>query len=267
MPSPGHAGEPDLPAPWQIEGWRIFQADNSQNSTTHLAVDFGSKNIPADQKATITVLGSQGTAHGFLIETVRSCHYLCGEEGDGECHYTGLYQLDKTPEQLGVAWTALPGKHEISAFGKTSPVPSDLPKPGDETPLVWDGPSAPMEIHTYKIKSSENARLSLELDTGGIEGPPVPVEGSACKAQAVTPLTSVTCDGYAAFFEGSSPLLLSWPDYNTPKADFLATFTHGDKKYFVLRLGLKAQDVVGLLVKTKDGWRFLVVPRDYASLC
>ena len=50
-------------------------------------------------------------------------------------------------------------------------------------------------------------------------------------------------------------------------AEVVATFTLGKSTLYLVRLGLKAQTVFGLLYGGKDGWRGLFRPRDYALLC
>jgi hypothetical protein len=63
------------------------------------------------------------------------------------------------------------------------------------------------------------------------------------------------------------PLLVSLADYNSSSAETAASFESNGTTYRVVRLGLKAQTVFGLLVRTESGWRALIRPRDYALLC
>lgn len=267
-PATGTSAEPLLPAPLSIEGWQTLNPSDAstEKPSPMLVVDFGSARPGVGRPPVVTIVGDKGTASGVLTETVRTCRYLCGEDNDGSCHYSGLYALDKTQDQIGTPLLALPGEFRIESLTKSSPEPASLPMPGEQSPLAWEPPGSPMEITTYQVMPAADGHMSLQADTGGIEEI-YHVDGKTCAARKSGRLTSVTCDAFAALFEGSTPLLLSWPDYNTAKTDILASFTSGGRDYTVIRLGLKAQDVTGLIVQDGDKWIFLTIPRDYPSLC
>ena len=56
-------------------------------------------------------------------------------------------------------------------------------------------------------------------------------------------------------------------DYGEAAAEPLALFEHAGTTYAVVRLGLKAQSVIGLVVRDEGGWHGLFLPRDYPLLC
>lgn len=256
-PATGTSAEPLLPAPLSIEGWQTLNPSDAsaEKPSPMLVVDFGSARPGVGRPPVVTIVGEKETARGVLTETVRTCRYLCGEDNDGSCHYSGLYALDKTQDQIGTPLLALPGAFDIESLKKSPPEPASLPTPG-----------SPMEITTYQITFAADGHMSLQADTGGMEEI-YHVDGKNCTAMKNDRLTSVTCDAFAALFAGSTPLLLSWPDYNTAKTNILASFTSGGRDYTIIRLGLKAQDVTGLVVQDGDKWIFMAIPRDYPSLC
>jgi hypothetical protein len=55
-------------------------------------------------------------------------------------------------------------------------------------------------------------------------------------------------------------------DYNNA-AETVAGFESEGTTYRVVRLGLKAQKVIGLPAETENGWRAMIRPRDYSMLC
>ena len=80
-------------------------------------------------------------------------------------------------------------------------------------------------------------------------------------------LTAVSCNSLALIVARDASLLLSYPDYNLAAAEVTARFTLGPAILYLVRLGLKAQTVFGLLYEEQGGWRGLFRPRDYALLC
>ncbi len=78
------AGEPGLPAPFQVEAIRVV------SETPRVVVDLGKaegRERPARESiGQVTLLGTQGFMSAGLEQIVKICNYLCGDEIE-ECHY------------------------------------------------------------------------------------------------------------------------------------------------------------------------------------
>ena len=80
-------------------------------------------------------------------------------------------------------------------------------------------------------------------------------------------LTQLACHGIAVIAADGVPLLLSVPDYNDAIATPVARFTANGETHVLVRLGLKAQTIYGLLVKRGDKWVPLFRRAERALLC
>ncbi|HVG81632.1 MAG TPA: hypothetical protein VNB28_05070, partial [Methylomirabilota bacterium] len=88
-----------------------------------------------------------------------------------------------------------------------------------------------------------------------------------CRASTAADLTVMQCQSLAFIAAMGVPLLISVPDYNDAIAQPVASFTHEGADYVVVRLGLKAQTVYGLLVKRGDTWVPLFRKAERALMC
>lgn len=67
---------------------------------------------------------------------------------------------------------------------------------------------------------------------------------------------------------GSRDLLIISPaEYSEAETEVIAAFEQGGSTIYVVKVGLKAQTVKALLVRTSDGWKVLIRPADYPLLC
>ncbi len=88
-----------------------------------------------------------------------------------------------------------------------------------------------------------------------------------CAIRRTDALASLTCRSLALLVDRGRPLLVSFPDYNLAAAEVVARFSSGGLTHYLIRLGLKAETLFGLLTDTPDGWRPLFRRRGYPALC
>ena len=88
-----------------------------------------------------------------------------------------------------------------------------------------------------------------------------------CRAGTAADLTVMQCQSLAFIAAKGVPLLISVPDYNEAAATPVASFTHDGALHVIVRLGLKAQTVYGLLVKRGDSWVPLFRKAERALMC
>ncbi len=272
---------PALPAPYQVEGLVRLMSDRYVPheglglSEPLVSIDLGNaEKAPHPGRRnflTMTIIGSKGVALGQLVDIRKICDFLCGEDAE-ECHYVGLFQLDQPARTIGAPLAAIPGSAALLEFQSLmgeapkppAPFPADLIGK-DFTPPVWspygkDGPE--LRITGW---DSETRGLNLEERLRG--GDTFPIEVAGCRLRRVDGLSELQCGGVALILSDEAPLLLSYPDYNIAAAELVATMKWNGSKLYLVRLGIKAQTIFGLLYQAKSGWKGLFRPRDYALLC
>jgi hypothetical protein len=281
------AGEALLPAPYQVEGVVRYRNDVDAGddglglAPALVAVDLGAvEGTPqprAEDFRDMTLLGTAGAAAATLQDIVKSCEFLCGDEAE-ECHYLALLAPQGPPsaglETLGTPLAALPGHHEIAAFAPLAAEP--LPQP-PAAPAFSEAFAAPVwspypeAQPAYRVTRWDPAAGALALELRYGADAPSRFETNDCTARGTGELTAVSCNALAFLAAGGRPLLVSFPDYNlaaaAPVARFEAAGPGANIRYTLVRLGLKAQTVFGLLAATPAGWRARFRPRDYALLC
>ncbi|MDH3283686.1 MAG: hypothetical protein OEQ13_03025 [Acidobacteriota bacterium] len=270
---PSRAGEP-LPAPLQIDAVEQVLSDRTGLEVPLVVVDLGAakdRKVPARADvARMTVLGTTGASVASLHDVRKVCDFLCGDELE-ECHYVARVSLARPLDEVGTPVAAFVGDREISAF---QPAESDA----TETPInpgadfaevfvrpVW--PDDPASAAAYRLDEPEAADRELRIEYRWPGGEVYSMEDRECSLRRRGRLGELSCSAFAMVLLGERPLLVSFPDYNDPAAEVVASFESGGMRYHVVRLGLKAQTVFGLLYERDGGWHALIRPRDYALLC
>lgn len=266
-----------LPAPYQVQGVVQYRGDVDRGDdglslgAVLVAVDLGAaegKSTPSRKAlAEMTLLGTAGATVGRLREIVKQCDYLCGGEEE-ECHYVALVEVSEPLEGLGTPVAALAGSHEAAGFaaaGSGADTGSlDRLAAGLSAP-VWDPHLSSKPLFRLRDWKPEAGTATLDLLYGTGEPTAVPLQ--SCRASDYGGLVGLACNSVALLVADGQPLLVSYPDYNLPAAEAVAGFRSGGLSYRLVRLGLKAQTVFGLLAETPDGWRARIRQRDYALLC
>lgn len=223
-----------------------------------------------DDLAWMTILGTRGFVHASRSAIERHCEHLCGDELE-ECHWVGLYGPQTPLEAIGDPVAALPGRLNLTDYvgsddlaGTTDPLASFAPGNSSEALLwgPWDDDGEARLLVTRWDPS--DGTLAGELRFNGHTSP---LSADDCESSPHDWLLEIDCGHFALLASGDRPLLLSHADYNLPKVEPLARFTHGGSRHYVVRFGAKAQDVVGLVSAEPTGWRARFRPRDWALLC
>ncbi len=257
------AGEPGLPAPFQVEAIRVVA------ETPRVVVDLGKaegRERPARESiGQVTLLGTLGSMSAGLEQIVKTCNYLCGDEIE-ECHYVAYFVPSAPLESLGSVLAAIPGVFALESYApiERQSEASVTPHPlTDEfTSPIW--PETKPEKVRHRIRIEEGSGV-YEYAWGSSDPHEYPIRN--CEWTPRGPVTRLVCQGLEALtFEGA-PLLVSLDDYNEAAADLVASFRYGESEWFVLKLALKAQTVHGLIYRDAEGWHALILARNYSLLC
>lgn len=231
------------------------------STPTQVRVDIGQDRSRANALRRATVLTRSEAVPATLVRTRRICETLCGEDDGKECHYEAVLRPSRAVrEPIAV----LAGRPLVSSmislsFGPERPIGSES---GwlDAAPLTTDG-------GVYRWTRFDDG-VFLTFD-GKREFFASGLSLASCTQHAVDVFTRLSCVNgeVQLLYEGARPIVRSSAEYGDAAADPLLRFRLGDKDAILIRLGLKAQMVVALLVKEDGKWRLDVRSADYALLC
>jgi hypothetical protein len=215
----------------------------------------------------ITLIGREAAASAQLVDIEKHCRFLCGDEAEA-CHYVGLYRLENSGTRLGKAIAALQGRWDITDLKGPESVANK--GPALEVTSQSHGLLYPRELNWEPAlvieRWDETGGLLTMTMRVGEEA--YPIEGASCqKKDFGTDLAGVSCGGFAMIYGAEGPLVFSYPDYNRPLAEIAASFSYEGRSYYVVNLGLKAQDATGLLFHNGASWQLLLRPRTTPNLC
>ena len=271
----GTAGQADtaLSAPYQVEAVSSLR-DRFDESTSlgaqRVVVDLGTAEATPwpdrNVYSTMTLIGTTGTMPASLDEIAKSCETLCGDDAE-ECHYVARLVPAGDLAALGDPLAAIADAHDFSDFAVTlegSPRPAtDLGAlPSEFTSPIW--PPEEQGGARFRFRYHDG---SLVLDSAYGASDVQEIALGVCAFFDRGPLVRMVCDGVEALMADSRPILVSFPDYNTASADLFASFVHGGRTYHVVRLGIKAQTIYGLLYQDDGQWHARLRPRNYSLLC
>jgi hypothetical protein len=288
-----------LPPPYQVAGIERRLPDRDveagvpglDDAVVVVELDDADSMPPPDREflARATIVGTDGVAAAHLVDVERRCEFLCSDER-ASCRHVALYS-GFDPARLGTPLLALPGEWTLTDHAAAEPVAEvaaeaaarDRRRPPTETVadiealrrllaaddepvrLIWS--SYEDDPTRYRLVPDPTAPEGLALETLQWDGQVVVTPARECAYAVVDGIGSLDCSGFATLLDGARPLLVSLTDYNLDIAQVVASFVHDARTYHVIRLGLKAQTVFGLLVQTGDGWTALLRPRTFDLLC
>ena len=263
------AGE--LEAPYQVEAATTALAEpwaeRGPDAKRLIVVDLDAMRAPTqadvERWSTATVLSLYGVMPAHLVEIRKSCQYLCGVDQEETCHYQALLQPEQYVEGAEVLGV-LPGEVEIEELETLTLRPAaSLP--------AWS-----KEFHEVAWPTDESGRTRIDgwnANTKRLQftvqamGEEQSFDEPGCRAGTAADLTVMQCQSLAFIAAGGMPLLISVPDYNEAAAMPVASFTHEGAHYVIVRLGLKAQTVYGLMVKRGETWVPLFRKAERALMC
>ena len=81
-----------------------------------------------------------------------------------------------------------------------------------------------------------------------------PIDLVSCKRRAAAPFTLMSCAAAELLYEGSRGVLMSVDDYGEGTVEPRLRLRLNGSEAFVIRLGLKGEVTVGLLIRQGAGW-------------
>lgn len=272
-----------IPAPRQLMSAETrldpkYNERSGGDSGTYMVVDLGQAGGPPpniDETQMWTILGERGWAHGRLADIEKRCEYLCGvEDGAESCYYVALIAPDEDPARIGRPLAATPGTFDLLEYTVLDDgAPPDrhfqLKLSDRFAGILKRAYAGSVEEEDYRLDYYDGDAMKLSVRWRNENSEQIyEIEGRKCSAKSYGyfQLTEISCDAFSAL-AGDEVLLVSQADYNAPKATPLAEFTVGGSKYYVVRFGAKAEDIVGLVAAAPSGWRGLFQGRGRDLLC
>jgi hypothetical protein len=231
------------------------------STRTQVQVDIGQDRQRANALQSATVITPSGAVPATLIRTRRICEALCGDEDDKECHYEAVLRTSRPVTEPIAVLAGLPLVSQIARVAQGS----EQPIGSEETwinaaPLARDGGA-------YRWKRfDDGVFLTFEMNRH-FYAPAVNL--ASCTQHPVDVFTRVSCQDNQVqlLYERARAIVHSFADYGEAAAHPLLRLRLGDTEAILIRLGLKAEVVVALLVKEDGQWRLKVRSADYALLC
>lgn len=241
--------------PYQPAGW-LTSPEQEDAAQRFLLVDLGAQH-PGELPTRWTVVGSAGSSPASDYDLEKSCRFLCGSDEAETCHYVARLTV-ASPDDVGEPLLVLPARHPIEEVhpnvGAFGPGP-------DATWRAQPGPAAwPENVH-YSLDTRDTGPYLTRRHSDGWEsGLPL----GECRSRTTGEFREVLCQGGAFLAKAGRIVLGSFADYNTPSAEIVTTLQINGRPFQIVKLGLKAQTIYGLL--GPDGEAYFR-PRDYPLLC
>lgn len=273
-----------LDAPWQIEGVELAVESWAEGSVDGVQVivvglgrapdlqspDVGGAAPAGDELEWVTIIGTEGFAHASRLSIERRCEFLCEIGGSEECHWVGRYNTHSPLRGVGTVLAAIPGRLDLTVY--TPVLPDDgenlmarltLPRAKETPSLLWSDLDGDVGLAVAEWDQGAGRLAGTLVTPYGNQA----LAADGCRSRAYEWLLAIDCGHFSVLASGGGPLVVSLADYNTPKVEPLARFDYAGSRHYIVRLGEKAQDVIGLVSGEPAGWRARFRPRDWASLC
>jgi hypothetical protein len=223
---------------------------------------------------TVTLLGKKGLATGRLQRVEKVCTPLCDER---VCHSVGVYTQEPGTKDVGEGLVALPGRIRGQM---DTPAPVSPPKPPSveqwssrEFQVPVDertgGILLPKDIPPLAFRWTPRAEggAVLEERQAGADFYAPPIQLAGCQQEQQPPFTRLTCPAASLLYAKQQLLFASFEDYGVATTEWVATLQVGGQPLYLVRVGLKGEAVIGLLLREGPRWRLLVRQSDYPRTC
>lgn len=209
-----------------------------------------------------TLVTHSGVVPATLVRTKRVCENLCpGSRDNGRvCHFEAVL---RTAEAVRNAIGVLPGTHEVR----------------NVIPLRT-GPDQKIErledwLHAESISGNESQwqwvqfpdGVYLTQDDYGRDFYTPPIALAACVKRLAPPFTVLACPGAELLYEGTRGIAASFAEYSEQAAHPEVTFQLDKRDAALIRLGLKGETVVALIVRDNGRWRMTYRGADHPLIC
>ncbi|WP_163997618.1 hypothetical protein [Pyxidicoccus caerfyrddinensis] len=230
----------------------------------------------ASRLEVMTLLGKKGLAPARFQRVEAVCADLC-DSGRPTCHTVGVYTQEPGTADVGEGLAALAGRVEGTLStpppGKPEKAPTakqwaakEFQVPVDESTPATSLPEGLLPL-AYRWVSHGDASAVLEERQGGVGFFAPPFQLTDCRQEQQPPFTRLTCPGASLLYAKQQLLFASFAEYAEPTTAWVATLRSGVQEVHLVRVGLKAQAVPGLLFRDGGRWRLLIRPADYPLLC
>jgi hypothetical protein len=257
-------------APFQVEAALVpaLRSASAEGPTALLLIDLnsaedGTEPAIREPGGEMTIIYENGLARGHIQEIRKSCVYLCGFDGGATCHYQALVAPDAKAGALGAALAAFVGEPQITAFEPLRPQAAGEVEwlSGFAAPVWPQDYSAGIRIDEWDA-AARRVRLSVRAADEDIT-----VEDRECEAIGAAGLVALTCPSIAILAEAGVPLLVSWPEYESAAAAPVARFRLNGREAVLVRFGMSAETIHGVLLRDGARWVPLFRSADYPTMC
>lgn len=257
------------------ERWTApYSLEDQQGRTFRVILGAQAPEGAESRLGVMTLVGKQGLATARLQRVESVCVNLCESERP-TCHTVGVYTQEAGTGDVGEGLAALPGRLQGQL---RAPVPTIREKAPTAKQWAAKEFQVPVEERTearseeippmaYRWSVRSDTSAVLEERQGGADFFAPPIQLEQCLQERQPPFTRLVCPAASLLYAKQQLLFASFADYGNATTELLATLQVRGQELHLVRVGLKAQAVPGLLFRDGSRWRLLLRPADYALLC
>ena len=229
---------------------------------TEVRVHIGELRSRASLLTRATVLTPSGAVPARLIRTERKCEYLCGGPPGDErvCHFEAILRASQAVSDPVAVLPGMPTVQDVAvpALGPEEPVgPEEAWLAAEPLPRPENG----WEVAERALRPRPDFSWRRYPDGVFLADPEMgrdfyapPIDLVSCKRRAAAPFTLMSCAAAELLYEGSRGVLMSVDDYGEGTVEPRLRLRLNGSEAFVIRLGLKGEVTVGLLIRQGAGW-------------
>jgi hypothetical protein len=209
-----------------------------------------------------TVLTPSGAVLARLIRSERKCEYLCGGPPGDErvCHFEAILRASQAVSDPVAVLPGTPTVQNVAvpAFGAEEPVgPEEAWVAAEPVPLPEKG----WEVAKRALRTRRDFSWRRYPDGVFLADPEIgrdfyapPIDLLSCTRRATAPFTMMSCAAAELLYEGSRGVVMSVDDYGEGTVEPILRLRLDGSDAFVIRLGLKGEATVALLIRQGAGW-------------
>lgn len=257
------------------ERWTApYSLEDQQGRTFRVILGAQAPEGAESRLSVMTLVGKQGLATARLQRVESVCVDLCASERPA-CHTVGVYTQEAGTGDVGEGLAALPGRIQGQL---RAPAPPTREKAPTAKPWATKEFQVPVEERTealpegiapraYRWSVRSDTSAVLEERQGGADFFAPPVQFEQCRQERQPPFTRLVCPAASLLYAKQQLLFASFAEYGDATTELLATLQVNGQELHLVRVGLKAQAVPGLLYRDRSQWQLLLRPADYPLIC
>ena len=264
------SGQAQSPATDRAVPFPIVASDR-----TDVRVYVGELKSRASLLTRATVLTPSGAVPARLIRTERKCEYLCGgPPGDEQvCHFEAILRASRAVSDPVAVLPGTPAVQDVAipALGPEEPAgPEAAWLAAEPVPLPEDGwEAADRALRTrpnYSWRRYPDGVFLADSEMGRDFYAP-PIDLASCTRRAAAPFTFLSCASGELLYEGTRGVLMSVDDYGEGTVAPILRLRLNGREAFVIRLGLKGEVTVALLIRQGAGWLIKFRGSEHGRVC